>query len=54
MEPHCALKKEQNLLVYLHNKIHQSNLNSFLLTIIEILWNRNYSILTYNGLNTKS
>ncbi len=30
MEPHCALKKEYNLLAYLHNKIHQSNLNSFL------------------------
>ena len=30
MEPHCALGKAKNLLVHVHNKIHQSNLNSFL------------------------
>ena len=29
MEPHCALGKTNNLLVHVHNKIHQSNLNSF-------------------------
>ena len=29
MEPHCALGKAKNLLVHVHNKIHQSNLNSF-------------------------
>jgi hypothetical protein len=29
MEPHCAIEKKKNLLVHVHNKLHQSNLNSF-------------------------
>ena len=32
MEPHCAIGKDKNLLVYMYNKFHQSNLNSFLFT----------------------
>ena len=29
MDTHCAFDKAKNLLVHVHNKIHQSNLNSF-------------------------
>ena len=35
MEPHCSIGKVKNLLVHVHNKIHQSNLNSFLEFLLE-------------------